>query len=71
MTDAEIITQLRNLHKLKGWPALRDAADRLEAMGGTLLNIALMDCYTRDGEEPIHELMMRQALHACSTETSP
>lgn len=32
MTDAEIITQLRTFHGMKGWPVLREAADRLERL---------------------------------------
>jgi hypothetical protein len=64
MTDAEIITQLRKFFELKGWPVLRDAADRLEQLNGVLLNISLMDCYTREGEEPAHEMMIRQAKKA-------
>ena len=32
MTDAEIIAQLRSFHELKGWPVLREAADRLEKL---------------------------------------
>jgi hypothetical protein len=31
MTDAEIITQLRSFFQMKGWPVLREAADRLES----------------------------------------
>lgn len=64
MTDDEIVAQLRSFHGLKGWPVLREAADRIDAMNGALLNISLMDCYTREGEEPIHELMMRLAAEA-------
>lgn len=64
MTDAEIVAQLRSFHQLKGWPVLREAADKLEAMERVLLNISLMDCDVREGEEPIHELMMRQASQA-------
>jgi hypothetical protein len=64
MTDAEIITQLRSFFQMKGWAVLRDAADRLEKLNGVLLNISLMDCYTREGEEPVHEMMIRQAQEA-------
>jgi hypothetical protein len=61
MTDAEIVEQLRKFFQIKGWPVLRDAADRLEQLNGVLLNMAYMDCHTRDGEEPAHEMMIRQA----------
>lgn len=30
MTDAELIDQLRKFFQMKGWPVLREAADRLE-----------------------------------------
>jgi hypothetical protein len=64
MTDAEIVEQLRKFFELKGWPVLRVAADRLEQLNGALLNISLMDCYTREGEEPVHEMIIRQAQEA-------
>ena len=35
-----------------------------ERMKAALLHIATMDCYTRDGEEPVHLVMMRLALQA-------
>lgn len=38
--------------------------DRVRELEAALLNIALMDCYTREGEEPIHMLMMRLASDA-------
>jgi len=37
MTDAEIITQLRSFFQMKGWPVLREAADRLEYFMGAKL----------------------------------
>ena len=64
MTDAEIVEQLRKFFQVKGWPVLLEAADRLEKLNGVLLNISLMDCYTREGEEPVHEMMIRQAQEA-------
>ena len=64
MTDAEIVEQLRKFFELKGWPVLRVAADRLEQLNGVVLNISLMDCYTREGEEPVHEMIIRQAQEA-------
>jgi hypothetical protein len=64
MTDPEIIDQLRKFFELKGWPVLREAADRLEQLNGVLLNMAYMDCHTRDGEEPVSEMMIRQAQEA-------
>lgn len=64
MTDAEIVEQLRKFFQMKGWPVLREAADRLESLNGVLLNMAYMDCNTRDGEESVHEMMIRQAQEA-------
>ena len=35
-----------------------------ERMKAALLHITVMDCYTRDGEEPVHLVMMRLARQA-------
>ena len=64
MTDPEIIDQLRAFFRMKGWAVLREAADRLESLNGVLLNMAYMDCHTREGEEPVHEMIIRQAQKA-------
>ena len=32
MTDTDIIDQLRKFFEIKGWPVLREAADRLEQL---------------------------------------
>lgn len=61
MTNEELVERLRVWFRMKGDLALKEAAERLERLDSALLNIALMDCYTREGEEPIHLLMMRLA----------
>lgn len=43
---------------------VEEAATEIERLRGVLRHIAVMDVYTRDGEEPIHELMRRLAWEA-------
>lgn len=45
---------------------LRQAADEIDRLHSALRGIACMDCYTREGEEPAHLLMMRLAKEALS-----
>ena len=49
-------------------PPAQGSEARVEALEAVLRNIAYMDCYTREGEEPIHLLMMRQAKAALQQE---
>jgi len=47
--------------------AIQGLEERVARLEGCLLNIAYMDCHTREGEEPVHELMMRLALECLAS----